>query len=435
MLRSRRELLRESARLASTALVAGSLESIRMGFDSDKQLTPEQAAQKEDLWRPVQDAYDVNRDFINLASAVRGVAPRVVSDAVIDTYRRVNEFRGGGNYTLETRDRVRKRLAAQVGCNADELALTRNTTDGVVTVLFGMKLKAGDEILTTDQEHEPFYGALYQRAAREGVAIKRVSIPTPAAQSQDLASAIETAITPRTRLIFVCHVYLSGQIFPVRQICNLVRGRGIQVLVDGALAFGHIPIDVKALGCDYYAASLHKWGGGPMGTGLFYARKEHVPTLPPLFGYFDSESRRVAFDSPRMEKYEQFGTHPAAMILSIGQMLDFIESIGQERIAARLHHLKLRWAEQIAGVKRIRFTASLDPQLSCSLLPFEVEGQRPRDIITPLRAAKIILGSAYTRGEFGRPETWRDIVLCNSALFTRVAELDIFAAALKRAVR
>lgn len=437
---SRRAFLNNSAGAMTIsafapALFPEGLESIRATFARAGNLSPDEIAKNEALWVDVYKAFNYNSEVINLATVVRGVAPRVVSDAVIDTYTRVNEYRPGGNYSniREKKEAIRKRIAYHAGCLPQELAITRNTTDGFTTVIAGLKLKSGDEIITTTQEHNPYYGTIYQRAARDGLNIRCVPLPTPAKSPDQLAEAVEKAVTPRTQLISICHVYMSGQIFPVRRICDFAHQRGIKVLVDGALAFGHIKVDVKALGCDFYAASLHKWAGGPQATGFFYAKDEHISGLPPLYGYFDYNTRKAAFDSNKIEKFETFGTHPAAMILSIGQMLDFREAIGSDRIQARLHYLKRYWAEQVKDEKRLKLLASTDPELSCSLLSFDITGGQLQDITQALwQQYKIMLGGAYVDGEFGKPETWREITLCNTALFTKPEELDRFVAAMKK---
>jgi selenocysteine lyase/cysteine desulfurase len=414
---------------------ADSFDSIKTAFAKADHLTPEEAAKDETLWAEAQKAFNYNSEVINLASAVRGVAPRVVNDAVLDTYTRINEYRVGGNYfnLAEKKEMIRKGLALRVGCAAEEIAVTRNTTDGVTTVIAGLPMKSGDEIVTTTGEHNPYYGILHQRAARDGLNVRCVHLPTPAQNPAQLAEAIEKAVTPRTRLILICHVYMSGQIFPVRRLADFAHQRGVKVLVDGALAFGHIVVDLKALDCDFYAASLHKWGGGPAATGFFYAKREHVAGLPPLYGYFDPKTRRPAFDSDQMDKFGSFGTHPGSVFLSIGQMLDFHQAIGSDRIQARLHYLKRYWAERVKDEKKLKLLASLDPKLSCSLLSFDLNEGKRQDVTQPLwQQHKILLGGAYVDGEFGKPETWREITLCNTALFTTLAELDRLVAAMRK---
>jgi selenocysteine lyase/cysteine desulfurase len=438
----RREFLQQTAAAVSGAALnpvymTESFDAIKAAFSKAKAREPEDIAKDEALWATVRQAYNYSAEVINMASVVRGVMPLLVSDAVTDTLTRVNEFRPGGNYERisERQATIRGRLAAHVGLTAEEIAVTRNTTDGVTTVIAGLKMQAGDEILTTTEEHNAYYGILQQRAARDGLKLR--CIPLPIAQIPDeLAEAIEKALTPRTKLIFICHIYMSGQIIPLRRLCDFARQRGIKVLVDGALAFGHIKVNLKELDCDFYAASLHKWGGGPPATGLFYVKREHRAALPPLYGYFDHKTRQAAFDGDRMEKFTQFGTHPHASFLSIGQMLDFREAIGQANIQARLHYLKHHWVEQMRDEKRLKLLASSDPALSCSLLSFDVTGGKRQDITQPLwQQHKILLGGAYINGEFGKPESWREITLCNTALFHSPEQLDRFASALKLVLR
>ncbi len=437
---NRRHFLKHAAVLSSAALPqfgfttsTDQLDRIRSAFSNASQLTNDVAARDESLWEEVQKAYHYNEDIINLSSVVRGVSPELVTDAVTDTYIRINEFRAGGNYVRGKKEEMRNRLAEFVGCSAEELALTRNTTDGITTVVFGLKLNPGDEIILSDQEHEGFYGAFYQRAAQDGLTIRRVEMPIPARTPDELALVIERAVTSKTRLIFLCHVYLSGQIMPVRRICDFAHQRGIKVLVDGALAFGHVPVNLKALDCDFYGGSLHKWAGGPRGTGFFYVKSEHISGLMPLYGYYDVNEQNVASNSDGIRKFESTGTHPESQYNSIGQMLDFLQAIGMDRIQARLHYLKKYWTDQISDEKELIFYASPDAGLSCSLFSFDFRNKKLADVSTLLyQNDKILLGGAYLGGSLGKPETWRDVTLCNTALFIRPEQLDRFVNALRR---
>jgi isopenicillin-N epimerase len=398
--------------------------------------TPGDAAKDEAFWSVVRDAFEGVRSSINLWTVARGPSPRVVTDAVIDGYLRMNQSRRGGNNYPERREEVRRRLAAHVGCAPEEVALTRNTTDGVTTVVSGLSLRPGDEILTTNQEHGPYYGLLHQRAARDGVVVRAIDVPTPARNQDQLAEAFEQAIGPRTRLILVCHVAMTGQIMPVRRIAEAAHRRGAQVLVDGALAFGHIVVNPEELGCDYYAASFHKWACGPTATGFFFARPEHIKALPPLYGHARHDNGYgPAFDDPTMKKFESFGTHPAFLTAAIGQMLDFREAIGGDRIQARHHYLKRYWADQVKDEPGLKLYASLEPELSCSLLAFEVRGKTYAEATRPLREKKIGLSGAYVNGRFGDPASWTDVIMANPALFTTTDDLDQFVQALRPILR
>jgi isopenicillin-N epimerase len=398
--------------------------------------TPEQAARDEPFWSVVRDAFEGVRSSINLWTVARGVSPRIVTDAVVDGYLRINQTRLDEKFPRGWRDAVRRRVAAHIGCAPEEIAVTRNTTDGVTTVISGLPMRPGDEILTTNHEHGPYYGLLHQRAARDGIVVKAIEVPTPAKDPGEIAAAFERAIGPKTRLILVCHVAMTGQIMPVRRITEIAHARGVHVLVDGALAFGHLVVGPKALGCDYYAASFHKWAGGPTATGYFYARPEHVRALPPLYGHARGDNGYgPAGDDPTMTKYESFGTHPMFLTAAVGQMLDFREAIGGDRIQARHHYLKRYWADQVKDEPALKLYASLEPEMSCSLLGFEVRGRTYAEATRPLREQKIGVSGAYMNGQFGDRASWTDVIMANPALFTTTDDLDRFVQALRPILR
>jgi isopenicillin-N epimerase len=399
--------------------------------------SPEQVARDEAFWTVVREAFGgVVSPAVKLWTVARGPSPRIVTDAVIDGYLRINESRPGGNNYRERKEEVRRRLAAHIGCAPEAIALTRNTTDGVTAVVVGLPLRAGDEILTTNQEHHPYFGLLHQRAARDGLVVRAIDIPSPARNPAEIAEAFEQAMGPRTRLILVCHVALTGQIMPVRRIAEAAHRQGAQVLVDGALAFGHIVVKPTELGCDYYAASFHKWAYGPTATGFFYARPEHIRALPPLYGYARLDNGfGPALNDPSMAKFESFGTRPTFLMAAVGQMLDFREAIGGERIQARHHYLKRYWADQVKDEPGLKLYASLEPELSCSLLAFEVRGKTYAEVTRPLREKKIGLSGAYINGRFGDRASWREPMLANPALFTTTDDLDRFVQALRPILR
>jgi isopenicillin-N epimerase len=361
------------------------LDALRRAFSGAEQLSNEGAAKDESLWVEVVKALPKDSESINLWSIARGVSARVVTDSLAGTYRQFEDHFPGSSYVKNQKEAIRNRLAKYVGCAPDEIALMRNTTDGVATVLFGFGLREGDEILTTSQEHEGFYAALDLRAKRDGVVVRRVRLPSPAQSPDELAEAVERAVSPRTRLIMICHLYLTGQIFPVRRVCDFAHAHGVRVLVDGALSFGQIKIDIQQLECDFYASSLHKCGCGPKGTGFLFVKPDLVTSLPPLYGYFENDTLLPMNDGRQMQKYERTGTQAEAIVLSIAAMLDLLETIGSERIQARLHYLKQYWAKQMEQEKGIRFMSSLDPNLSCALLAFEVVGKKWEEVSDSLR--------------------------------------------------
>jgi len=273
----------------------------------------------------------VDRSIINLNNGGVSPSPRVVQDAV----RRYLEFSNEAPVRnmwqiLEPQiEAVRQRLAASFGCDVDEMAITRNASEALEIVQLGIPLQAGDEVLTTTQDYPRMLTTWRQRARREGIVLKTIQFPVPPPSQNDLADRLLNAVTPKTRVIHICHITnLTGQIFPVRQICQQARAKGIEVIVDGAHAYAHFPFTRDALDCDYYGTSLHKWLLAPHGTGFLYVRKEKIPKIYPLMAAPPEMDANI-------RKFEEIGTHPAANHNAIAEALTFHEAIGAERKAAR----------------------------------------------------------------------------------------------------
>jgi selenocysteine lyase/cysteine desulfurase len=256
---------------------------------------------------------------------------------------------------------VRRRLAAEFGCDPEEMAITRNASEALQTAQLGIELKLGDEVLTTDQDYGRMLTTWEQRARREGIKLVKVPFPVPPPSLAFLVDMFEKAITPRTKALLLCHITnLTGQIFPVRDICRMARAKGVRTIVDGAHAFAHFPFKVSDLECDYYGCSLHKWLTAPIGTGFLYVRRELISStwaLQPAPASMDNNIR----------KFEEIGTHPASVHNAIAEALMFLHGIGLERKAARLRYLKSRWTSRVEKIPGVRIHTSPDPAQSCGL--------------------------------------------------------------------
>jgi selenocysteine lyase/cysteine desulfurase len=356
------------ASLAS--LREGGIERILGASRTVGETSAEKTAADEDFWREIQQAFTVDRSLINLNNGGVSPSPRVVQDAM----RRYLEFSNAAPtvtmwQVLEPEvEGVRRRLAATFGCDTEEIAITRNASESLEICIFGLDLKPGDEVLTTNQDYPRMLTSWRQRERRDGIKIKTISFPVPPPSLDDLYQRFERAITPRTKVILVCHITnLTGQIFPIKRICQLGRERGIEVIVDGAHAFAHFPFKHADLDCDYYGTSLHKWLLAPHGTGFLYVRKSKIGKLWPLMAADIKQDNDI-------RKFEEIGTHPAANHNAISEALTFHEGIGSERKAARLRYLKDRWARRLEGIKGVRILTPYDPQQSCGLANFSVEG-------------------------------------------------------------
>ncbi len=328
--------------------------------------SPEESAVDESLWKNVQAQFDLdtNRIQSNLAAAVYNAPPRPVLAALFRANQYVGSMPRANRPQLfgdPVREKLRRRLARKLGVKANEIALTRGTTEALNIVIAGMPLQSGDEVITTDLDYESLKDAWKIRGLRDGVQMKEVSLPHPPASPESVIKALETAFTPRTKVLMICHVMdYTGQILPLREICEMAHSKGVRVLVDGALAFGVIPVNLSELNCDYYGTSLHKGMYAPAGTGLLYIREGLSEEVLPLFGVAEPHSAD-------MRKYEEIGTAPLGPLSSVNAALDFHERIGTERIQARLHSLTKQWLEILAESPNVVLHTSLDPDQSCAI--------------------------------------------------------------------
>lgn len=421
----RRRFLKTAGLTAGLAPLLGldSLRSVEAAVNEISALTPRQAARDEGLWSEVKQAFTVNRSLINLDNGYACPSPRVVTEAVV---RYIWEQEQGpyGLFVQKARDQVgtvKKSLARLFGSSPDEIALVRNTTEAIKTVLYGIPLNRGDEVLTTMHDYPSMVHVLRDREKKEGIKLVEVPVPYPAGSLDELVKALEEGITPRTRVILVSHVtYTTGQVFPVRRISDLAHRHGIEVVVDGAHAVGQLDFKVSELGCDYYGTSLHKWLCAPKGTGMLYMKRDHVEKIEPLYG--PARSRRY---NPRtsMRKYESVGTLSHAPFLAIGEALAFHNAIGPKRKEERLRYLKNHWAERLRTHPGIRLYTSTDPGMSCCIAGVGIEGVDPTGMRDYLWNEHQIRTS---RGRYDREDPSRQWVRITPNLYTTLPELDYF---------
>jgi len=382
--------------------------------------TPEDLAADETYWSAAQQAFTVDRSLVNLNNGGVSPSPAVVQAAM---KRHLDYSNEAPPYTMwqvlePQREPVRQRLARFFGCDPEEVALTRNASEGLQICQNGFDLRPGDEVLTTTQDYPRMLDTFRQREQREGIVLREIRIPVPAEDPGEVVRRFEEGITERTRLILVSHVInLTGQILPVREVAALGRRRGIPVIVDGAHSFAHFPFTADDLGCDYFATSLHKWLFAPHGTGLLFVRREKIAGLWPL----TAPPERLRGD---IRKFEEIGTHPAANYLAIAEALTFHLGLGPERKAARLRYLTRRWAERLKQHDRVRLHTSLDPRFSCGLATVQVEGVPSADLAGHLWTEHRILVTPIVHPEI-------DGIRVTPSVYTTVEEVDRFSEAVE----
>jgi len=417
----RRMFLRAATGLA--ALRPDSITRARAATTSVNDRKPEETARDEDYWLEIQQAFTVDRNIVNLNNGGVCPSPKIVQDAM----RRQLEFSNmAPAYTMWTVlepeiESVRTRLAASFGCDPEELAITRNASEALEIAQLGMDLKPGDEVLTTDQDYPRMITTWQQRERRDGIKLKMISFPTPPPSMDDLYDRFERAITPRTRVIHFCHITnLTGQIFPVKKICQMARSRGIEAIVDGAHAYAQFPFTHQDLDCDYYGTSLHKWLLAPHGTGFLYVRKQKIETLWPMMAAPASMNANI-------RKFEEIGTHPAANHNAIAEALTFHESIGCERKAARLRHLRSLWTDRLSRFPSVNIRTSPDPAQSCGVVLVSVEGKKAPALAEELWKQRILVVAIVHKDFEGLRVT--------PNIYTTPREIDLFSSAMERLIK
>jgi isopenicillin-N epimerase len=329
-------------------------------------------AEDEAYWGQIQRAFDLDRTMVNLNNGGISPAPTHVLEQMIRDLRFTNVLPVEHMWrVLEPRvESVRRDLAREFGCDPEELAITRNASEAMETLIFGLDLARGDEVIATTQNYPRMLNAWKQREMRDGIVLRQVRMPTPVPTDDAYVGRLAAAITSRTRVIEVMHLsYQTGYVAPVRQVVELARPRGIQVFVDGAHAFAHFPFTRDDLGADYYGTSLHKWLLAPIGTGFLYVRRDRIPKIWPLMA---GSPEQVA----DVRKYEEIGTHPAANHNAISLALAFHQSIGAERKIARLRYLRDRWVTQLRDAlgDRVRMLTPVGRAESGALAVVSIDG-------------------------------------------------------------
>ena len=334
----------------------------------------------EDYWKKVAGMYHQNVKFINLESGYFSPSPESVKDYWVNF---VNEINESPSYYMRTRqnemrEKVREKLANYAGVAKDELVLTRNTTESMNIIIQGIKLEEGDEILRTNLEYPNIIQALDMRERRFGTKVRIVDVPIHPISQDEIVEKVIGAVNKKTKVILISHmVFLNGQVFPVKEVCKKAREMGIETIVDGAHSFSHVDMDVSEIGCDYYASSLHKWLGAPLGNGLLYVKKGNAERLWPLYG-------DTAYEDDNIMKLEHLGTRPCSDQNGIIPAVDFNLEIGKEEKSKRLKFLQMRWATELKEHKNIILNTPLGEGQSFGIANVGVKSLQPSELADKL---------------------------------------------------
>lgn len=341
-------------------------------------ISPSDLATEEDFWYYIQQSFTVSPSLINLNNGGVSPAPKTVQDAMKRYYDFCNEAPSYYMWRIvdQGREPLRRNLAKLAGCDAEEIAINRNSSEGLETIIFGLSLKSGDEVVAAKQDYPNMINAYKQREQRDGIKMVWINLDLPSEDENYLVNQYVNAFTSKTRVVHITHIInWNGQILPVKKIAQEAHKRGIQVVVDGAHSFAHFNFKIPDLDCDYFASSLHKWLYAPIGSGLLYVRKDRIAGLYPMFAS-DNPLK------PDIRKFEHLGTRPMFIEQAIGKAVEFHEMIGSERKEKRLHYLKNYWMEKVKNIPKVKLHTSLNPKYACAIGNVSVDGKTPAELDT-----------------------------------------------------
>jgi selenocysteine lyase/cysteine desulfurase len=383
-------------------------------------VSAEELAQDETFWKKIRADYKLNPAFINLENGYYCISPTPIKTAFTKNIDEVNLL--GSYYMRKMRfpdnEKVRAKLAEAAGCTYEEIIVTRNTTESIDTVISGYDWKPGDEAIMAEQDYPYMIQHFELMAQRYGMTNKILSVPMHPKNDDEIVKMYESAITTKTRLLMVSHIInITGQILPVRKICDMAHRHGVDVVVDGAHAFGQFEYKISDLNCDYYATSLHKWLSAPLGAGFLYIKKDKIKNLWAMFadnGYPQDDIRRVVHT----------GTPAVHTEISIMNALDYLNFIGIKRKEARLKYIRNYWMERLKDVPNVMINTPNDDARACGIGNVGLKNMKPTEMAEKLLANHKI----WTVGIEGQ-----SVFGCRITpnIYTSTAELDAFVAAVK----
>jgi len=385
MTNDRRVFLKQAAALAGAFSVNSLFNQVhaadwQQAAQKVNHLSDAQIAEDEDFWRVIQQSYTVNPNIINLNNGGVSPSPLVVQQAVERYNQLANE---GPSYYMwrildQGREPLREKLANLAGTLPDEIAVNRNSTEALNTMIYGIDLKSGDEVIGTKQDYPHMIQAYRKRAIRDGIVYKQISFDFPVEDDAQIVKAYEEAITPKTKLLHVTHmINWVGQIMPVQKISDMAHARGIEVLVDGAHSFGLLDFKIPDLHCDYFGTSLHKFLSAPIGSGMMWIKKEKIENVWPM----------VCGDKPHdgdIRKFEDLGTRSFPIEQGIGEAVNFHEGIGSKRKEERIRFLKNYWASKVQHIPKVKLHTSLNAKYSCAICGVSIDGMTPGQLDSSL---------------------------------------------------
>ncbi len=378
---NRRSFLNAFGTLSASAFMASLTQpawsrNLHKALQNVENRPSHELAGDEDFWYYVQESFSCSSGIINLNNGGISPAPKIVQDAMKRYYDITNDAPSYYMWRIidQGREPLRKNLARIAGCNPDEIAMNRNASEALETVIFGLDLKAGDEVVLTKQDYPNMINAWKQRELRDGIKLVWLNLDLPSEDNDYLLNKYTSAFTSKTKVVHITHIInWNGQILPVRKIADAAHAKGIDVLVDGAHSFAHFEFSLPELGCDYFGTSLHKWLTASIGTGMLFVKKEKIKNLYPLFAGGDAKSEDI-------RKFESLGTRPFFIEQATGKAIEFYDMIGAQRKEQRLLYLKNYWMSKVKDIPKVKIGTSLKQGFGCAIGLVSIEGKKPAEL-------------------------------------------------------
>lgn len=402
------------------AAVLSPFLSVSMNAQSQSEAKPYPKENDDEFWKRIREDYELKPDYINLENGYYNFAPKPTLNKFLEHVKMVNYEASHYMRTVQWDNKrlVADRLAKLVNCDPQELVITRNATESLDLISGGFPWKEGDEAIFAKQD----YGAMQEHfklmAKRFGIVNKIVSVPNHPKSDEEIVALYKSQITPKTKLMMVCHmINITGHILPIRKICDMAHSHGVEVMVDGAHCVGHIDVDIKALDCDYYGSSLHKWLSTPLGAGLLYVRKNKISQIWPLLAEHDREPDDVS-------RLNHTGTHPVHTDLAIADAIDYLEVIGMERKEKRMRFIQRYWSDKLRGIENIVINTPIEEHKSCGIANVGLKNMKPKELAETLleefKIFTVAIDGANVHGCRITPN-----------VYTTTEELDKFVIAMK----